>query len=160
MKLLVSACLAGLACRYDGNSRTHERISRLIEQGLAVPICPETEGGLAIPRPPAEIVGGAGRDVWAGSAKVLTREGLDITKHYQEGARRTLEAAYRHGASAAVFIERSPSCGVECIYDGTFSGKVRNGEGVATALLRMNGIEVVTPDWLDELTRLDEWPKE
>lgn len=158
MKLLVSACLAGQACRYDGKSRVNPLICRLVGRGIAVPVCPETEGGLAIPRPPSEIAGGSGRDVWAGSAKVLTRDGLDVTEHFMNGARRVLEVACRNGAFAAVFVERSPSCGVESIYDGTFSGSIRHGEGVATALLRKNGFEVISPDWLDELTRLNEWP--
>ncbi len=144
--ILISACLAGRACRFDGSSNRDDLVTRLVAEGRAVLVCPEEEGGLGTPRPPAEISGGDGSDVVAGRARVVTRDGRDVTDAYLEGARRALEAAQAAGATRAILKARSPSCGKGAIYDGTFEGKLKPGEGVTTALLRANGIEVVTEE--------------
>jgi uncharacterized protein YbbK (DUF523 family) len=144
--VLVSACLAGRACRYDGGANPDDEIARLVASGRAVLVCPEEDGGLPTPRPPAEIVGGDGSDVLDGRAQVVTRDGRDVTDLYVAGAHRALEAARRAGATRAVLKARSPSCGVGAIYDGSFSRALAAGDGVTTALLRRNGIEVATEE--------------
>ncbi|CAN5579460.1 DUF523 domain-containing protein [soil metagenome] len=146
---MVSACLAGRPCRYDGSSNAHDRIDRLVERGRAVLLCPEQAGGLPTPRVPAEIVGGDGGDVLAGRARVVTRDGRDVTPAYLAGARRALQVAQRSGARVAVLKARSPSCGSGAIYDGTFGGVLAAGDGVAAALLKANGIAVLTEDEAD-----------
>jgi uncharacterized protein YbbK (DUF523 family) len=144
--ILVSACLAGRVCRYDGTDARDDEIAALVAGGRAVLVCPEEDGGLPTPRPPAEIVGGDGADVLAGRARVVTDAGEDVTATYLEGARRALEAARKAGAATAVLKARSPSCGKGCIYDGSFSGSQVSGDGVTTALLARHGIEVVTDE--------------
>ena len=146
--MLVSACLAGHACRFDGGSSADDGVRALLAEGRAVLVCPEVDGGLGTPRPPAEIVGGDGSDVLAGRARVMANGGRDVTDSYVRGAELALAAARREGASKAIVKARSPSCGKGCIYDGSFSGRQRRGDGVTTALLRANGIEVVTEEEL------------
>lgn len=142
--ILVSACLAGCACRFDGSASTQDALARLVSEGRAVMICPEEDGGLTTPRPPAEIVGGDGHDVLAGRARVVTDRGVDVTAAYVRGAETALAAARAAGASTAVLKARSPSCGKGVIYDGSFSRSTRPGDGVTVALLQENGIEVVS----------------
>lgn len=142
--VLVSACLAGRACRYDGGANATREVAGLMAEGRAVQVCPEEDGGLPTPRRPAEIVGGDGHDVLAGRATVMTKDGVDVTEIYIEGARRALEAAQAAGITRAILKSRSPSCGKGVIYDGTFSRTRIEGDGVTTALLKQNHIEVVT----------------
>jgi uncharacterized protein YbbK (DUF523 family) len=144
--VLVSACLAGRACRFDGSGNGDDDVARLVAEGRAVLVCPEVDGGLGTPRPPAEIVGGDGTDVLAGRARVVTSGGVDVTDAYIEGARRALKAAQDAGAGAAILKARSPSCGKGGIYDGSFSRSLRAGDGVTAALLQQHGITVVTED--------------
>ena len=144
--ILVSACLAGCECRFDGSANTDDAIARLVAAGRAVIVCPEEEGGLGTPRPPAEIVGGDGHDVLAGTAKVVTDGGEDVTAAYLRGAEIALAAARSAGAQTAVLKARSPSCGKAVIYDGSFSRNPRSGDGVTVALLQQNGIEVITDE--------------
>lgn len=144
--VLVSACLAGRACRFDGSSSKDDRLGRLVAEGRAVLVCPEEDGGLATRRPPAEIVGGDGHDVLSGRARVVTRDGADVTEAYLRGARAALDAARRTGAEVAILKARSPSCGKGCIYDGSFTRAPTEGDGVTTALLEANGIRVVTDE--------------
>lgn len=118
----------------------------MLSEGRAILVCPEDEGGLGTPRPPAEIVGGDGHDVIAGRARVVTRGGRDVTEEYLRGARLALERARTTGCKTAVLKARSPSCGKGCIYDGTFSRTTIAGDGVTTALLQANGIDVVTDE--------------
>jgi uncharacterized protein YbbK (DUF523 family) len=148
-QILVSACLAGRACRFDGSSNEEDEVRRLVDEGRAVLTCPEEEGGLGTPRPPAEIVGGDGHDVLAGRARVLTRDGRDVTEAYLRGARAALERARRAGAEVAVLKSRSPSCGKDGIYDGSFTRTRTIGDGVTAALLSLNGIEVLSEEELD-----------
>lgn len=144
--VLVSACLAGCECRYDGAANTTSEVARLVAEGRAILVCPEEDGGLPTPRPPAEIVGGDGNDVLAGRARVMTRSGSDVTDAYVAGAYRALEAAREAGATSAILKSRSPSCGQGVIYDGTFTRTQVEGDGVTASLLRSEGIEVVTDE--------------
>ena len=144
--VLVSACLAGRACRFDGSANGDDDVARLVAEGRAVLVCPEVDGGLGTPRPPAEIVGGDGADVLAGRARVVTDAGADVTDAYVAGAQRALKVAQEAGATAAILKARSPSCGKGAIYDGSFSRSLRTGDGVTAALLQAHGIVVVTDD--------------
>lgn len=138
--LLVSACLAGLPCRYDGRSKPDPEVVALVDAGDAVPVCAEQLGGMGTPRPPAEIVGGDGHDVLAGRARVLTDSGEDVTEEFLRGARATADLARAHGVEAAILQARSPSCGCGRIYDGSHSGTLVEGDGVLAALLQTVGI--------------------
>ena len=127
MKILVSACLLGVNCRYDGgNSRDKNAINRLKTDEL-IPVCPEEAGGLSTPRPPVEIVGGDGNDVLDGKAKVMTVDGEDKTEEFLKGARHALELAQSQGATCVILKAKSPSCGCGTIYDGSFSGRLSQG---------------------------------
>ncbi len=143
-RYLVSACLAGETCAYDGQARTCPAVVRLVREGRAVPVCPERLGGLPVPRPPAEIKHGTGRDVLAGRAQVVDCNGRDVTEAFIEGARATLEMARAQGIRAAILKSRSPSCGCSGIYDGTFTRRLQPGDGVTAALLRDAGFAIFT----------------
>ena len=143
---LVSACLLGFPSAYDGSDRPEPELLALAARGWVVPICPEAAGGLGIPRPPAEIVGGDGGDVLDGRARVVTVAGEDVTAAYLRGAEWALAAAQWHGVAAAILRQRSPSCGSGCIHDGTHTGRLRAGQGVTVALLRRHGVAV----WSEE----------
>jgi uncharacterized protein YbbK (DUF523 family) len=143
---LVSACLLGICTRYDGGCFPIPCLIELAARGLAVPVCPEVAGGLPVPRPPAEIVGGDGQAVLDGQARVLTIDGQDVTRAFLSGARQALETAQRLGIRQAVLKENSPSCGRRRIYDGTFSDRLVSGQGVAAVLLQRNGITVLSEE--------------
>ena len=151
--VLVSACLAGRACRFDGTGAYEDEVARLVAEGRAVLVCPEVDGGLGTPRPAAEIEGGDGDDVLAGRARVVTGEGIDVTDAYLKGARRALEVARRTGAGSAILKARSPSCGSGLIYDGTFTGTLEAGDGVTAALLRAEGIDVLSDEEVRDLAQ-------
>lgn len=144
--IILSACLAGVDCRYNGGHNLHPYCKKLMDEGKAVLVCPETLGGLHIPRPPAEIVGGNGDDVLAGQAFVKDKLGTDVTKAFIKGAQEVLLLAKKHGATVAVLKERSPSCGGTMIYNGTFSSIVKSGAGVTAALLKQNNIKVFSEE--------------
>jgi uncharacterized protein YbbK (DUF523 family) len=110
-KILVSACLAGRACAYDGSARTDPQILELVRQGRAVLVCPEDEGGLGTPRPASEIEEGSGEDVLDGRASVVTNEGVDVTAQYLQGARIALRRAAAGDCRVAILKARSPACG-------------------------------------------------
>ncbi|MGV1761265.1 DUF523 domain-containing protein [Rhizobium sp. A22-96] len=153
-KILVSACLMGYAVRYDGRSKPliHPAIDRWREEGLLVTICPEMSSGMAVPRPPAEIAGGAtGEDVLAGTARVLEITGGDVTAEFLQAAENALALAKETGCGYALLIDGSPSCGSGFIYDGTFSGARHTGHGVTAALLQRAGIEVYSDREIDRL---------
>ncbi|HEC34252.1 MAG TPA: DUF523 domain-containing protein [Chloroflexi bacterium] len=141
---LVSACLVGLPTAYDGKDHLVRGLMTLAARGQVVPVCPEVAGGLPIPRPPAEIVGGSGEDVLDGQARVVTANGQDVTAAYLRGAEIALTTAQRYGAAMAVFKARSPACGTRWIYDGTHTGHLTAGQGVAAALLLRAGIWVTS----------------
>ena len=143
---LVSACLLGIRTTYAGSSRPQPHLIELAACGRVVPVCPEVAGRLPIPRLPAEIVGGDGHAVLDGEARVLTRDGDDVTDAFIAGAQVALETAQCFGIQTAVLHPHSPSCGPCQIYDGRFSGRLTLGQGVAAALLRRHGIKVVSLD--------------
>lgn len=140
--VLVSACLAGCACRFDGRAKPAAEIQQLVQRGEAVTVCPEVAGGLGTPRRPAEIVGGDGADVLDGRARVVDDTGRDVTEAHLAGAAEAVRAARAAGAEAAVLKDGSPACGSRQRYDGTFSGTRRSGQGVTAAALRRAGVAV------------------
>ena len=129
---LISACLAGRACRYDGTACPVPELQRLAEAGLAIAVCPEELGGLSTPRPPAEISRG----------RVIDRNGRDVTAQFEQGAEAALNLAGAHNIRRAILKERSPSCGCGLIYDGTFSRRLTAGDGVTAAKLSQAGVIV------------------
>ena len=129
MRILISACLLGVACRYDGAAKPHPGAAALAERHELIPVCPEQLGGLPTPRPPAERQGDT----------VRTRE-TDVTMQYRRGAEEALKLCKLMGCKVAILKERSPSCGSGSIYDGTFTGTLRPGDGVTAELLRACGI--------------------
>lgn len=156
-KILISACLLGHAVRYDGKGKplAHPTIERWMKEGRLVTICPEMAGGMAVPRPPAEIENGAsGLDVLEGRARVIEITGGDVTSQFIEGAQKALSFAKDHGCAYALLIDGSPSCGSGAIYDGSFSGRKQAGNGVTAALFSQAGISVFSPTNIDELDRL------
>lgn len=145
-KLAVSACLLGQPCRYDGGSKPDETVCARAKAQGALAVCPECLGGLPIPRLPSEIVGGDGEDVLNGRARVVNREGRDVTAAFLKGAEKTLALCLAAGVKFAVLKARSPSCGVGTIYDGSFSGQCRPGLGVTAALLKRHGVAITTEE--------------
>ncbi|MBR3928689.1 MAG: DUF523 domain-containing protein [Clostridia bacterium] len=139
--VIVSTCLFGIPCRYDGKSVVNEM---LIEKISAVchpiPFCPEVYGGLTTPRDPAERIGD----------RVVSVEGKDVTAEYMRGADQCLRLAKMMGCEFALLKSRSPSCGKDTIYDGTFSGRLAEGDGVTAELLMKNGISVFDSDHVDD----------
>lgn len=131
-KLLVSACLLGISCRYNEKWELNEELVRLMQDADLIPVCPESIGGLSTPRVPAERVG----------EQVITKTGVDVTREYCKGAAIALHLAKLYGCRCAVLKERSPSCGSGMIYDGTYTGKLVPGDGVAAELLKKHGIQV------------------
>lgn len=141
---LVSACLLGLPTRYDGGHNCVPRLHRLCRRCSLIPVCPEQLGGLPTPRCPAEISGGDGAAVLRGESAVVNEAGNDLTAQFVRGARAALRLARLYRADAALFKSGSPSCGAGSIYDGSFSGRRREGDGVAAALLKRHGFPVYT----------------
>jgi uncharacterized protein YbbK (DUF523 family) len=142
---IVSACLVGERCRYDGRSadeRARERLDVLAGDAL-VPVCPEVAGGLPTPRTPAHLVGGGGDDVLDGRARVIDDEGRDVTAAFVRGAEIALEAARVHGATHACLKARSPSCGCGRIYR---EHGLTDGDGVAAAALKRAGLTVLSDE--------------
>ena len=147
----VSACLCGVNCKYSGGNNENKKVIELFQSEKGVLVCPEQLGGLATPRIPSEIVGGSGEDVLDGKAKVMSKEGKDVTKEFIKGAEETLKMLLMMNITKVILKERSPSCGKDIIYDGTFTGSRKEGNGVTTALLLRKGIHVVTENKLEEL---------
>lgn len=149
-KVLVSACLLGQPVRYDGRASGHpDCLQQWQQQGRVVPLCPEVAGGLPTPRPPAEIPGGQGAAVLEGRVVVVNVDGEDVSTAFLAGAERALQLVRQHGIHIAVLKSGSPSCGNALTYDGTFSGTKVPGEGVTTALLRREGVQVFSELELD-----------
>ena len=142
-RLLISACFLGRPCKYDGghNALSEETLRALRERYSLVPVCPETAGGLPIPREPSERRG----------MRVASRSGADVTAEYEAGARTALTLARRFGCRAALLKERSPSCGTGAIYDGSFSHTVISGDGTAAEKLRAEGLALYGESAVEEL---------
>ncbi|KAA6474089.1 DUF523 domain-containing protein [Bacillus swezeyi] len=149
--ILVSSCLAGVECRYNGTHSYVEKINRLVEDNKAMIVCPELLGGFQTPREPAEISGGTGEDVLNGDAVIMTTSGENVTDLYLKGAYKTLELAKQIQADTVVLKENSPSCGSSRIYDGSFSNQKIAGNGITAALLKREGFRVVSEHQIDEL---------
>ena len=130
--MIVSACLAGFPCRYDGKARPCAQVVELVRAGKAIPVCPEQLGGLPTPRTSCEIRDG----------RVVDAEGYDRTEAVRRGARAVLRIAQTYGATEALLQSRSPSCGSGWIYDGSFTKTLTAGDGVTARLLKENGIQV------------------
>lgn len=135
MNILISACLLGMACRYDGKSKSYPQMEKLVAhpQIHVIPVCPEQAGGLATPRPPAERCGDT----------VITSQGRDVTAQYKKGAREACRLAEMFHCSYAVLKEKSPSCGCGKIYDGSFSRTLTAGDGVTAAALKQKQVIIV-----------------
>ncbi len=142
---IVSACLCGVKCRYDGKGKANDKIIEMVKKGEAIPVCPEQIGGLTTPRVPAEekdtqkseISGATGS-----GGKIITTEGKDVTENFERGAEEALKIALLSGCDEAILKEKSPSCGVKQVYDGSFTGTLKAGDGIFTRLLKKNGIKV------------------
>nr|VFK20459.1 MAG: Uncharacterized conserved protein YbbK, DUF523 family [Candidatus Kentron sp. LFY] len=135
---LCSACLLGIDCRYDGGNNKNGKVLELAREEVLIPVCPEQCGGLPTPRIPSEQRG----------EQVVTKKGEDVTENFQRGAHGSLLLARLYGIGEAILKQRSPSCGVGEIYDGTFSGKVISGNGVTATLLKENGIKLMSEEEL------------
>jgi uncharacterized protein YbbK (DUF523 family) len=135
--ILVSACLIGVGCNHRGLASPSSAVAALAAMARLIPVCPEVAGGLATPRRPAEI---------QPDGRVRTADGSDVTERYRRGAAHAVAVARAAGATRAVLKARSPSCGCYCVYDGAFSGTLRQGEGVTAAALRGAGVEVVSEE--------------
>jgi uncharacterized protein YbbK (DUF523 family) len=136
---IVSACLCGVNCRYDGGSKSNPKIVKLVREGKAIPVCPEQLGGLSTPRSPVEIING----------KVMTKDGVDKTPEFKKGAQESLMIAEMANCDEAILKSKSPSCGCGQIYDGSFTGKLTKGDGIFTKLLKEKGIKCSTEEDYD-----------
>ena len=143
---LCSACLLGLKCRYDGTIKPNKKVIELAKKEVLIPVCPEQMAGQTTPRPDAEISGGDGSDVLKGAAKVIEPNGKDITEFFVKGAEEVLTVANLLGIKEAIMKQRSPSCGCGKTYNGTFTDTLISGDGVTTAMLKKNGIKVISDE--------------
>lgn len=140
-RILISACLLGVCCRYDGKSKPAANVEKLMDRYELIPVCPEQLGGLATPRPPAEIRQG----------RVVTKDGADVTAQYQKGAEQALFLAQTFGCRRAVLKTRSPSCGSGEIHNGLFDGGLTEGDGITAVFLKQAGITVFGEDQIEQL---------
>lgn len=131
-EIIVSACLAGLNCRFDCRSKERSEVVALVQAGKAIPVCPEQMGGLSTPRDPSEQIDG----------RIKTNKNMDVTDSYMLGAQEALKLAKLFGIKKAILKSRSPMCGVHQVYDGTFSGKLIEGKGILSKLLHEEGFEL------------------
>ena len=134
--ILISACLCGVNCKYNGKNNLNEECLELLKRGEAILVCPEQMGGLETPRNPSEI------KIVNGEIKVFMNDGTDVTENYKRGAEEVLKLAKELNVKKAIFRKKSPSCGCGEIYDGTFTNTLTKGNGITTSLLLENSIEV------------------
>ncbi len=132
--IIVSACLAGINCKYDGQNNSNQKVIKLVKEGNAIPVCPEQLGGLPTPRIPAEIIGN----------KVINKNGEDVTEYFLKGALESLKIAKLINCQKAIFKSNSPSCGFGKIYDGTFTGKLIDGNGICAQIFEKHNIQIIT----------------
>ncbi len=140
MKILVSACLAGENCKYNGGNNRNEKVLELMARNEAITVCPEQMGGLPTPRVPSEIRNGI----------VMTKDGRNVDAEFRAGAQACLEIALREQPDLIILQSRSPSCGVKQRYDGSFAGILTDGPGVTAALLMEHGFKVVDAEDLQD----------
>lgn len=136
--ILCSACLLGVNCRYNGKTKTNDKVLALAKTEVLIPVCPEILAGFPTPRGPVEIVKG----------RATQKDGQDVSKKFREGAKEVLKIAKLMNVEKAILKERSPSCGKNFVPEGTFSGKVKKGRGFTAALLAKNGIEIISEEEL------------
>ncbi len=141
MKILVSACLLGENCKYNAGNNENKKILELAKEHTLIPVCPECFAGLPIPRAPSEIKNG----------KVYSKDGIDLTEAFCDGAEKALYIAEESGCQLAILKERSPSCGFGEIYDGSFTGKTVKGNGIAAQLLYEHGITILGESSADKI---------
>ena len=134
MNILVSSCLCGVNCKYNGGNNENKKVVQLMDKHTVIGVCPEVLGGLLTPRTPSEIKGG----------KVITKDGEDVTEAFYRGAKAALEEAQKYSVDLAILKANSPSCGCGKIYDGTFSRTLVSGDGVFAKMLKENNIRVLT----------------
>ncbi len=149
-RVIVSQCLLGVPCRYDGKCAAKETVKAVACREGWIPVCPEILGGLATPRSSAERVGD----------RVMNKAGEDVTDNFRRGAEQALNIARMYGAKYALLKEKSPSCGCGLIYDGTFTGGKVSGDGVTAALFKQNNIQVFGESRLEELIEQMRWDDE
>lgn len=148
---LISSCLCGINCKYSGGNNLNEKCLDILKEGKGILICPEQLGGLSTPRLPAEIIGEA-KNILKGMDKIITKNNIDVTKEFLKGAKETLKIAKLYNINKAILKDGSPSCGVNYIYDGSFTGKKIKGNGLTTEILIENGIEVISDiDIMEEI---------
>ena len=143
---LVSACLAGVNCRYDGSNNINSKVKKLVNEGKALPICPEVMAGLGIPRPMCEI------KIYKNDEKsVINENGLELTSNFKEVAKKCLKLAEIMDIKKAILKSKSPSCGSKYIYDGTFSGNLIKGKGITAEYLSEKGIDIFTEKEIEKI---------
>jgi len=150
-KILVSACLTGTKCRYNGGHKLSPEVMGFLKGKEFISICPELLSGFSVPHPPSEIIGGNGKDVLEGNAKVVNVDGTDVTGEYIQGALLTLKSAVENSVNIAILKEKSPACGVNYIHNGKFRGELTGGNGVTAAILDKHGIKVFSEKNIDIL---------
>ncbi len=143
-RVLISSCLVGEKCAYDGKSRTSKKLTVAFAGHELIRVCPEVIGGLDTPRERHEIAGGTGEDVLFRKARVISASGKDRTESFIRGAQKALETTRQNGIKIAILKSKSPSCGVHTVFSGKFDGSLKNGPGVTAALLRRHGIRIYT----------------
>ncbi len=141
MNVIVSACLLGVKCRYDGTGKLEESLKELLKHHNLIPVCPEIYGGLQTPRESAERI----------KDKIFTKSGVEVTENYQRGAKEILKLAKLYNCKYAILKERSPSCGYGKIYDGTFTGNLVEGNGILAEVLAKHGIIILGESRIEEL---------
>lgn len=147
MKILVSGCLLGVNCKYNGGNNYNEKIIEYLKDKEYIVVCPEKYGGLKTPRVPSEIQSlKTAKDVLCGNAKVLSKNGEDVTEYFLKGANEVLDIALKNKCTFAILKESSPSCGPSLVYNGNFEGIKIPGKGVCAKLLEENGIKVISED--------------
>ena len=140
--IIVSACLAGIECRYNGQAFSIPRIIEIVKKGYAIPLCPEILANLSTPRLSSELRDG----------RVFSSEGQDVTMEYVSGSKIALDIAKLVGCKKAILKSKSPTCGCGRIYDGTFSGKLIEGDGIFCKMLKEENIEVYTEEQQGDVT--------
>ena len=138
---IVSACLCGINCKYNGGNNLNPKVLELVKEGKAIPICPEQLGGLTTPRVPSEIKEG----------RVINKDGIDVTKNFNDGAIEVLKLCKELNIDKAILKSKSPSCGYNEVYDGNFNGTLVKGNGILTDMLIDNDIKVISSDNLKDM---------
>ena len=147
---LVSACIAGVKCKFNGSHAVVPAIAEMVRQGKAITICPELLGGLPTPRPSLQIQGGNGYDVLEGKAQVQTAAGEDVTEEFCKGAEAVLALAKELQPTSIILKENSPSCGSNFIKDGSFTGRLIPGVGVTAAILKKSGFQIISSEEFED----------